>query len=36
LIEKLILHAHALLQRGQSAAEVFAAIFAKQQEVPAR
>lgn len=35
LIEKLILYAHDLLQRGQSAAEVFAAIFAKQQEVPA-
>jgi len=35
LIETLILYAHALLQRGQSAAEVFAAIFAKQQEVPA-
>jgi SRSO17 transposase len=32
LIEKLILYAHDLLQRGQSAAEVFAAIFAKQQE----
>jgi SRSO17 transposase len=35
LIETLILYAHDLLQRGQSAAEVFAAIFAKQQEVPA-
>jgi len=35
LIEKLILYAHDLLQRGQSAAEVFAEIFAKQQEVPA-
>jgi hypothetical protein len=35
LIEKLILYAHDLLQRGQSAPAVFAAIFAKQQEVPA-
>ena len=35
LIEKLIVYAHDLLQRGQSATEVFAAIFAKQQEVPA-
>lgn len=35
LIEKLSLYAHDLLQRGQSAAEVFAEIFAKQQEVPA-
>ena len=35
LIEKLILYAHELLQRGQSAAEVFAEIFAKQQEVAA-
>jgi SRSO17 transposase len=35
LIEKLILYAHALLQRGQSAATVFAEIFAKQQAVPA-
>jgi hypothetical protein len=32
LSEKLILYAHELLQRGQSAAEVFAEIFAKQQE----
>jgi hypothetical protein len=32
LIEKLIVYAHELLQRGQSAAEVFAEIFAKQQE----
>lgn len=32
LIEKLIVYAHDLLQRGQSAAEVFAEIFAKQQE----
>jgi SRSO17 transposase len=32
LIEKLILYAHDLLHRGQSAAEVFAEIFAKQQE----
>lgn len=32
LIEKLILYAHDLLQCGQSAAEVFAEIFAKQQE----
>ena len=35
LIEKLILYAHDLLQRGQSASAVFAEIFAKQQEVPA-
>jgi len=35
LIEKLIVYAHDLLQRGQSAAEVFAEIFAKQQEVSA-
>lgn len=35
LIEELILYAHDLLQRGQSAAEVFAAIFAKQQVVSA-
>ena len=35
LIEKLILYAHELLQQGQSASEVFAEIFAKQQEVPA-
>jgi hypothetical protein len=35
LIEKLILYAHELLQQGRSAPEVFAAIFAKQQEVPA-
>ena len=35
LIEKLILYAHDLLQRGQSAAAVFAEIFAKQQEAPA-
>ena len=34
LIEKLILYAHELLQHGQSAAAVFAKIFAKQQEVP--
>jgi hypothetical protein len=32
LIEKLIIYAHELLQRGQSAAAVFAEIFAKQQE----
>ena len=32
LIEKLILYAHDLLQQGQSATEVFAEIFAKQQE----
>jgi SRSO17 transposase len=32
LIEKLIVYAHELLQQGQSATEVFAAIFAKQQE----
>jgi hypothetical protein len=32
LIEKLIVYAHELLQCGQSAAEVFATIFAKQQE----
>jgi len=31
----LILYAHALLQQGQSAAEVFAAIFAKQPVVSA-
>ena len=31
LIEKLILYAHELLQRGQSAAAVFTEIFAKQQ-----
>jgi hypothetical protein len=31
LIEKLILYAHELLQQGQSAPEVFAAIFTKQQ-----
>lgn len=35
LIEKLILYAHGLLQRGQSATTVFAEIFAKQQAVPA-
>jgi SRSO17 transposase len=35
LIEQLILYAHELLQRGQSAATVFAEIFAKQQAVPA-
>ena len=35
LIEKLILYAHELLQQGQSASEVFAEIFAKQQEVSA-
>jgi hypothetical protein len=35
LIEKLILYAHELLQQGQSAAAVFAEIFAKQQEVSA-
>ena len=35
LIEKLILYAHDLLQRGQSAATVFTAIFVKQREVPA-
>ena len=35
LIEKLIVYAHDLLQHGQSATKVFAAIFAKQQEVPA-
>ena len=35
LIEKLIVYAHDLLQRGQSAAAVFAEIFAKQQEAPA-
>ena len=35
LIEKLIVYAHELLQQGRSAPEVFAAIFAKQQEVPA-
>jgi hypothetical protein len=33
LIEELILYAHDLLQRGQSASKVFATIFAKQQEV---
>ena len=32
LIEKLILYAHELLHRGQSTAQVFAEIFAKQQE----
>jgi SRSO17 transposase len=32
LIEKLIVYAHELLQCGQSTAEVFATIFAKQQE----
>ncbi len=35
LIEKLIVYAHELLQQGQAATAVFAAIFAKQQEVPA-
>jgi len=35
LIEKLILYAHELLQRGQSAATVFTEIFAKQQEASA-
>jgi hypothetical protein len=35
LIEKLIWYAHELFQQGQSASEVFTAIFAKQQEVPA-
>jgi SRSO17 transposase len=32
VIEALILHAHDLLQRGQSAAEVFAMLFAKQRK----
>lgn len=32
VIEALILYAHALLQRGQSAAEVFAMLFAKQRK----
>lgn len=36
LIEKLIVYAHELLQCGQSAAEVFATIFAKQQEEAVR
>jgi SRSO17 transposase len=35
LIEKLIVYAHELLQQGQAATQVFAAIFAKQQEVAA-
>ena len=35
LIEQLIVYAHDLLQQGQAAPQVFAAIFAKQQEVPA-
>jgi hypothetical protein len=35
LIEKLIVYAHELLQRGQSASTVFAGIFAKQQEIAA-
>jgi hypothetical protein len=36
LIESLILYAHEQLQRGQQAAEIFAALFAKQQPVLAR
>ena len=35
LVEQLILYAHDLLQRGQSATEIFAEIFAKQQAVSA-
>ena len=32
VIEALILYSHDLLQRGQSAAEVFAMLFAKQRK----
>ena len=35
LIEELILYAHELLQRGQSASDIFSEIFAKQREVSA-